>query len=236
MATVTVAEVEYPTSDGKPMAETDIHRDQMVEAIEVLKGRYANDPDVYVSGNLLIYYVEGKPRKHRSPDVFVVWGVPKHDRLVYKIWEECVAPQVVIEITSKTTRKEDLKEKLVIYRDEWKVREYFLFDPLGDYLDPPLQGHRLVRGKYKPIEPDENGRLHSELLGLDLEARGKRLVFWDPATGKEVVRPEVRFGREMQERAEKAETELEKLRQELEALRRQRPTKNGRSNHRKNGE
>ena len=54
MAIATVVELDYPTSDGKPMAETDIHRDQMVEAIEVLKGRYADDPDIYVSGNLLV--------------------------------------------------------------------------------------------------------------------------------------------------------------------------------------
>src|SRR5262245_49441202 len=106
MSVVSTLEIQYPTSDGKPMAETDIHRDVMVETIEILRGFFADQTNVYVSGNLLVYYVERQPRKHRSPDVFVVWGVPKHDRLNYKIWEEGQAPQLVIEITSKSTRKE----------------------------------------------------------------------------------------------------------------------------------
>src|SRR5687767_9121508 len=75
--------VEYPTSDGKSMAETDHHRDQMVDAIQVLEHRYADQTDVYVSGNLLIYYEEGNKRKHVSPDVFVAFGVPKRKRLYF---------------------------------------------------------------------------------------------------------------------------------------------------------
>src|SRR3954452_23150266 len=70
-------EVEYPTSDGRPMAETDTHRQDMVDLIAALQDRFAADPDAYVSGNLLLFYEQGSPRKHVSPDVFVVLGVPK---------------------------------------------------------------------------------------------------------------------------------------------------------------
>ena len=70
-------EVEYPTSDGKPMAETDVHRDLMMDLIRTLGAHYAADPMVYVSGNLLLFYEEGNKRKHVSPDVFVVRGHPE---------------------------------------------------------------------------------------------------------------------------------------------------------------
>ena len=63
--------IVYPESDGKPMAETDVHRDLMVDSIQMLQHHFRDEP-VYVSGNLLIYYEEGNIRKSVSPDVFVV--------------------------------------------------------------------------------------------------------------------------------------------------------------------
>ena len=64
--------IVYPTSDKRPMAETDDHRDLMVEVIDTLKIRYASYPRVYVSGNLLVFYEPGDRLRHLSPDVFVV--------------------------------------------------------------------------------------------------------------------------------------------------------------------
>jgi Uma2 family endonuclease len=157
----------YPTSDGKPMAETDWHRDLMVALIQVLKTFFARDLMVYVSGNLLIFYVPRNRRKHLAPDVFVVKGVPNHDRPNYLIWEEGKGPHVVIELTSSSTRAEDVKRKYRLYQDTLKVREYFLFDPLGDYLEPPLQGYRLRKGIYEPIRAVQE-RLPSQALGLHL--------------------------------------------------------------------
>lgn len=68
---------DYPTADGRPMAETDWHRDLMVELIQTLKAFFANNPMDYVSGNLLVFYVPGDRLRHLSPDVFVVKGVHK---------------------------------------------------------------------------------------------------------------------------------------------------------------
>src|SRR5450755_4060946 len=141
--------ITYPTSDGKPMAETDIHRRLMTELIAALQAFYASESLVYVSGNLLLFYEEGNKRRHLSPDVFVVRGVPKHERENYLLWEEGQSPQFVIELTSSSTRREDTAKKFELYRDILKVREYFLFDPMGDYLKPSMQGWRLVRGVYK---------------------------------------------------------------------------------------
>jgi Uma2 family endonuclease len=179
-------EVEYPESDGKPMAETDVHRDLMARLIDALKWRYRDDPQVYVSGNLLLYYVEGDPTKSKAPDIFVVKGVEKRLRRIYKLWEEGVAPCVVIEPTSKSARREDQIEKLELYA-MWGVREYFLFDPLNEYLRPPSQGYRLKRGQCQKINADEMGRLESQELKLWLERDGARLRLWDAVTGEEVL-------------------------------------------------
>jgi Uma2 family endonuclease len=199
----------YPTSDGKPMAETDVHRDLMVALIETLKAFYAATPRVYVSGNLLLFYEKGNKRRHVSPDVFMVKGVAKGDRENYLMWEEGQPPHVVIELTSSSTKSEDTKKKLELYQDTLKVREYFLFDPNGDYLKPRLQGYRLRKGAYQPIS-EVAGRLPSQVLGLHLERDGNALRLWNPDTQTWLLTP--------QERIEQAESEVERLRRELEAL------------------
>src|SRR5207237_2800464 len=67
-------EIEYPTSDGKPMAETEIHGQIMTDSREMLVDWFQHEPMVYVWGNLLVFYEEGNPRKHLSPDVSMVPG------------------------------------------------------------------------------------------------------------------------------------------------------------------
>ena len=226
-------EIDYPTGDGKPMAETEIHLLDMIDTILVLRDHFAGQPNVYVGGNLLLCYEEGNRRKHVAPDVLVALGVPKEPlRDNYLVWKEGKAPDFIVEITSKSTRKEDKEKKLVIYREILRVSEYFLFDPTEDYLDPPLQGFRLVGGDYVPIAPIA-GRLPSEVLGLHLERDGTKLRLFDPTTGQRLpTRLEAREAAERRaeeehHRAEAAEAaqqrlaeENERLRREIEALRR----------------
>jgi Uma2 family endonuclease len=222
----------YPTSDGKPMAETEWHRILMTNLIATLSRFFAQSPRVHVSGNLLLFDEQGNRRRHVSPDVFVVRGVGKHLRENYLVWEEGRAPQFVIELTSSSTRREDQTTKRALYQDTLRVREYFLFDPLGDYLDPPLQGYRLRQGTYRPIRPVEN-RLPSQVVGLHLERAGQDLRLWNPLDQAWLPTPdEERQAAEARaeqaevarqtalERAEQAEAELARLRQELEELRR----------------
>jgi Uma2 family endonuclease len=186
MATVTTSTLRgngYSTSDGRPMAETDLHRDLMFDSIQRLQTWFAKDLRTYVSCSLLVYYTPGNKRKHVAPDVFAVRGVPKVSRDIYLIWEELKGPEAVIEITSKTTRKEDTGKKFTLYRDVLRVREYFLFDPRSEYLKPPLQGFRLQDEEYIPIAPIDH-RLPSEVLSLHLERNGNRLEFFDPVSRK----------------------------------------------------
>src|SRR5690348_6335414 len=125
---------DYPTTDHKPMAETERHRRIMTATIETLEDFFAAQPRVVASGNMLMFYEPGNRRRHVSPDVFVVRGVPKHERDNYLVWEEGRAPQFILELASSTTRREDQTTKRQLYQDTLKVREYFLFDPNGDYL------------------------------------------------------------------------------------------------------
>jgi Uma2 family endonuclease len=213
-------EINYPTTDGKPMAETDLHRDDMVDTIYTLQDYFADRPRVYVSGNLLLFYEEGNRRKHVAPDVLVALNVPKlPPREYYLVWEEAKAPDFIVEITSKSTRREDQTKKRVIYRDVLKVPEYVLFDPTGDYLDPPLQGFRRVEGDYVPIELVA-GRLPSQVLGLHLERDGERLRLFDPATGMRLPTPfEAREAAERQAEEDRRRAEEERRRAEEERRR-----------------
>ena len=149
------SEVKYPTRDGKPVGETPVHRDILFEVIYLLQRWYADDPVAYVSGNMMMYYEQGNKRKHVAPDIFVTLGIPADGRRrgAYFVWEEGKGPDFIVELTSKTTRRENQGSKLALYRDVLKVREYFLFDPYVEYLTPPLKGFRLIEGRYEPIEP-----------------------------------------------------------------------------------
>lgn len=195
-------EVHYPESDGQPMAETDLHRDLMVDLIRALRRRYRDEPDVYVTGNLFLYYVKGNPRAVVAPDLFLVKGVPKGRRRIYKLWEEGRVPSLVIELTSDSTPDEDVFKKKDIY-ERLGVGEYFLFDPYEDYLRPSLQGHRLADGRYLPIEPEADGSLRSLTTGLLLRRKGEMLRLVDAATGEPLPWEE------------ESEEELARLRREM---------------------
>ena len=219
-------QVVYPESDGKPMAETDVHRDLMLDLIATLQEFYREASDVYVSGNLLIYYVEGDPKRHIAPDVFVVKGIAKHRRNIYQTWVEGKAPNVVIELTSKSTRREDTHTKRALYEKLLRVPEYFLFDPTGDYLRPTLQGYRLVFGRYKRLALIE-GVLRSEQLGMILKAEDEQLSLHLLETGERLLTPaeqaealriaESALQHEMDARCQ-AEMEVERLLAELAVL------------------
>jgi Uma2 family endonuclease len=212
-------EIEYPESDGQPMAETDKHRDLMFALIASLQNYFVSEPDVYVSGNLLLYYIEDDPTKCVAPDVFVVRGVGKHERRIYKLWEEGRAPNFVIEASSRKTTKEDLGWKKQLYA--WfGVAEYFIFDP-EHKLKPPLRAFRLC-GKEYVEEAVTDNRVMSAELGLELVNTGKTLRLLNPQTGQLLPTPqeEAAARRQAEARAATAEAELERLRAELAQLKR----------------
>lgn len=179
-------EIFYPESDGKPMAESELHLEEMVYVWQSLKHRLREEPDVFVGANLFLYYRKGDPSGVMAPDAFVVRGVPKvlpgnRRRKTYLLWEEGKTPCFVLEVTSSSTRRED-RDKRDLY-EKLGVAEYFQFDPEGDYLEPRLQGLRLTGGRYRPVAPQPDGSLLSESTGVLFRALGRRLRLLDAVTG-----------------------------------------------------
>ena len=208
--TIFVPPAYYPESDGEPMAETDTHRKQMMYLLDALEDYFRDDPNVYVAGNLFVYYEEGDPTEVVAPDVFVVKGVAKRDRRIYQVWKEDKGPDVIFELTSRSTRQKDLGPKKGTY-EMLGVEEYFLFDPFGEYLEPRLVGFRLAEWGYRRIEEEP---LVSQVLGLELRVEGEMLRLVDPTTGEKLLTP-----LEAQEARRRAEAEVERLQAELARLR-----------------
>jgi Uma2 family endonuclease len=240
--------IDYPERDGKPVGETDVHRDELVDLVAALKEYFRHAADVYISGNLMFYYEEGIPSSVVSPDVFVVKGVAKKRRRIYKLWEEQVPPTVVIELSSRSTRLEDLGNKKYLYA-MLGVQEYYLFDPLEEYLHPPFQGYQLHEGDYIQMAPNADGRLYSAALDLQLGREGSHLVLLTGDGNQRLLSPaeeaaarraaqaqvaeeaaarraaqaqvaeEAAARRAAEERAAELATEVERLREELARLR-----------------
>jgi Uma2 family endonuclease len=209
--------VFYPESDGQPMTESDATRDYLLYCVEVLQLYFQSRQNVYVSGNLFVYYQEGNPQAVIAPDVFVIFGVSHRKRRSYKAWQENgKLPSFILEITSYSTRRQDEVEKPQRYAS-LGVQEYFQYDPTADYLNPQLKGFHLVEGRYEPLPLESTSEgilyIHSPVLRLDLQLQmpvqqglgivplPRELRFYDPQTGlKLLTRQEVEQVREQIER------------------------------------
>jgi Uma2 family endonuclease len=159
---------DLPYSDGMPM-ESDRHVAQMTLLVRSLRRFWRDRDDVYVAGNMFVYFSEEQVlnQDFRGPDVFAVTGVHAGERKSWVVWVETKPPDVVIELLSESTRREDTVTKKEVYRDKLRVPEYFWYDPFsGEWA-----GWVLVNGRYEPVTPDAHGALPSVQLGL-------RLVRW----------------------------------------------------------
>ena len=219
----------YPESDGEPMAETPKHQQVMIDCMDVLRSHFRGIPDVYIAGNMLLYYEEGNPRKSVSPDVFMVRGLSKKELRTYKTWEQPPTLDFVLEVASPSTYTRDFNEKMEIYAKILRVKAYCIYDPYHE-IDPYFVGFRLVGEDYEEI-PFVNGRIPFEVLGLELGEHEDMLRLYDPVksawlfTSQERVGDaEVRVAQESlarqaaESRAQHAEAELEKMRAALERL------------------
>ena len=187
--------VVYPCSDGQPMGESDLHMDCITYLRDALRRHFEKrtQGDVYVAGNMFVYYERGNPRTVVAPDLFVVFGAPSHSRDSYLLWKEPKGLDFVLEVTSASTRREDEGRKRGVYA-ALGVGEYFLYDPRGEYLAPPLQGYRLQGREYRSLPaltelPGGSVAVRSEMLGLDLRDRREErmLRLHDPVAGQDLL-------------------------------------------------
>ncbi|MDE0085320.1 MAG: Uma2 family endonuclease [Candidatus Poribacteria bacterium] len=220
----------YPESDGKPMAETERHFRELLKNFNRIENHFAHIPDVYVLGDMMMYYEEGNPRKSISPDIFVAFGIGKKERRIYKIWEEGKPPDFILEFASKGTYRNDLTRKVQLYA-EIGIPEYFVYDVDRRYLPSPLLGFRLIGDDYVEIASLATGGLPSVTLGLEFHALDDSLGIYDPEaeawlkTSAERAEDAEERAEDAEERANqeadarhKAEAEVARLQAELERL------------------
>lgn len=211
-------DVFYPESDGLPMGETELHRDEIGYLIDAFKERFQDEPNVYVGGNLFLYYRQGDPRDVICPDVMVVQGVPKLPlRRTFQLWEEGEAPCLVVEVRSDSTAEKDFNSKKALY-GSLGIEEYFLYDPLAVRI-PQIQGFRLADdGCYRSVDPEPDGSLISHTTGVTLRLEGQLIRAVETATGQPFLRrPELDAALTRERAARLAlEDEVAHLRRELE--------------------
>ncbi len=127
--------IEYPDSDGLPMAENTLQFQWIVTIQGSLDWIFRDDPDVFVAGDLLWYPVEGNNKRRAAPDAMVVFGRPKGYRGSYMQWrEDDIPPQVVFEVLSPGNRPRELTDKFQFY-DAHQVEEYYVVDPDRNFVD-----------------------------------------------------------------------------------------------------
>ncbi len=221
------SEIFYPSADGEPVAETYDHLYALLTTLEVLK-QYLANRQATVLGNQFLYYAQGFPKLRVAPDVMVIFDVAPGGRNNYKIWEEGQVPTVIFEMTSFDTKGQDKIFKKTLY-EQLGVKEYWLFDPKGEWVKQQLRGYRLRGEIYEPIQ---DGR--SEPLQLRLVIEGKLIGFYREDTGgkllipdelAEALRQEVLARQQAEEvaeqerqRAEQAELQIEQLKARLRSL------------------
>ncbi len=219
----TTTEIEYPDSDGEPIAENTLQFRCIHTLFGGLMALFRDRPDIFVASDLLWYPIEGNNSYRLAPDAMVVFGRPKGHRGSYMQWrEEGIAPQVVFEILSPGNRAGEMENKRQFY-ERHGVEEYYLYDP--DRLTQ--QGWLLLGDQLRPIAAMEDWE--SPRLGVKFEIGGEDLWIVGPdgrpfATYLDMVEESERAqrlaNRERQRAdAERLRAEQERGRAEQERLR-----------------
>ena len=216
----TGTKIDYPDSDGMPMADNT----RQFEIIVTLQGGLAtlfmDHPDVFVAGDLLWYPVEGDNQLRVAPDVMVAFGRPPGHRGSYRQWcEEDIAPQVVFEILSPGNRSAEMARKFDFYQ-RYGVEEYYVHDP-----DRGLLKGWLRRAARLTAIPEMKGWV-SPRLGIRFGLEGSDLVVWCPdgqrfesyIEVKKHSEAETRRARAAEQRACAAERQVEAERQRADRL------------------
>ena len=211
---VDIGAVTYPDCDGQPMSDNTKQFRWIVTIKENLEMLFADDPSVFVAGDLLWYPVEGNNKLRQAPDAMVAIGRPKGDRGSYQQWkEENIAPQVVFEILSPGNRMGEMNRKFKFY-EQYGVEEYYIYDP--DRID--FNGWIRAGDSLESIDFQEN--FVSPRLGIRFELQDpSSLVIYRP--DGQPFRGFVdldRLRQQAENRATLAETQAQKLAAKLREL------------------
>jgi Uma2 family endonuclease len=212
--------MDYPSSDDEPLAESYAHLCVLLATLEILR-QYLQGQQATVLTNQFLYYAQGFPKLRVAPDVMVIFNVAPGGRDNYKVWEEGQVPSVIFEMTSAETKNHDQEFKKTLY-EQLGVREYWLFDPRGEWVQGQLQGYRLRNDVYELITDSR-----SEPLGLRLQVEGELIAFYREDTGEKLLNPteQAQALREAKQRADaealarqQAEIARQQAQQQVEQL------------------
>jgi Uma2 family endonuclease len=191
------------------MAENTEQYEWLVKIKENLEVLFADDPNVFVAGDLFWYPVaDRRITGPLAPDVMVVIGRPKGRRGCYKQWEEGgIAPQVVFEVRSPSNSQQEMAEKRAYY-DTYGVEEYYVYDPPANTLEVWLrQDGRLCRVSHLK-------GWTSPRLGIRFALSGETLEIFDPQ-GRPFLTT-VELAARLRRETERAEQSAAQMRQEQE--------------------
>lgn len=172
---ISSTEIEYPSSDGQPMAENTLQFEWIVALKGSLDRVFRDDPNVFVAGDLLWYPEQGNNKLRTAPDAMVVLGRPKGYRGSYMQWLEAnIAPQVVFEVLSPGNRAGEMTRKYEFY-NKYGVQEYYLIDPDEQTCD----GWTRQSGVLEAVEPIDDWT--SPLLGIRFQVnQGEKVKLFQP--------------------------------------------------------
>ena len=175
--------------------------------------------DYFIGANLTIYFSRQqlKSEDSRGPDFFLVKNVEKRPRTSWVVWEEEGRyPDLIIELLSDSTAKNDRGLEKTLYQDRFKTTEYFWFSP--DSLE--FEGFRLGQRGYETIVPNAQGWSWSQELGLYLGVHDSKLRYFQPngelvPTLEEDATQQYEVARQEAQRAEQVTAQLRQVVQRL---------------------
>ncbi len=199
----------------EPEMESPEHYNQLALLMACLNWLYQGRDDIFLGANLTVYFSEEqiKNRDFRGPDLFLVKDVEPRKRSSWVVWHEGGRyPDFILELLSSSTSNTDRGLKKELYQTRFRTPEYFWFSPITF----EFAGFRLIAGKYEAIEPDNQGRLWSEVLGLFLGIKDEklRLFFEDEAlvlTPEEIAKQQQQRANQEQQRADRLAARLKEL-------------------------
>ena len=164
------------------------HDDTACELRDLLARYFRSQPDVLVTHDMKHLFGRGLPAP--APDVSVIRGVRKRaDRSSFSVRKEGVVPSLIVEVVSPYSariRRTDLERKVKLY-ERVGVSEYIIADSSREAPSRyySLLAYRLdAQGRYRPVEPDAEGRILSEATGLWFQVspdRSRILLFEHPS-------------------------------------------------------
>jgi Uma2 family endonuclease len=205
-ARITSSPIDYPESDGLPMADNTLQLQWIIVFVDNLRGMFRDNPNVFVAGNQNWYPVEGDNTIVQAPDAYVVFGRPKGHRGSYQQWKEGDVPMtVVFEVRSPSNTKKEMGTKRLFY-EQYGVEEYYDFDPDRNRLEIWTRRRTVLR-RVRPVDGFVSPR-----LDIRFDLSGEEMIVYNPNGERFLTFEELQADRDAtRQRADIAQKQLRQM-------------------------